>query len=254
MVLEPALVRIMTYNVRSCVGTDGRYDPERVARVIERAAPDVVALQEVDVGLDRTSGHDQAGWLAERLGMRSHFTCARNAGDGRYGNAILSRWPSELYAEACLPTLGGEVRAVQWVRVRHQTQFVELLNTHLSIHFHERLSQVKVLLGSAWILRADLGGPLIVCGDFNAGPLSPVYRRLRAHLVDAQRATRGKVRATWPSLWPFLRIDHVFASPSIEIRHCAVLKDELTRAASDHLPIVVDVALPAPNADLPGEV
>jgi endonuclease/exonuclease/phosphatase family metal-dependent hydrolase len=245
MVLEAAPVRFMTYNVRSCVGTDGCYDPERVAQVIERAAPDVVALQEVDVGLDRTSGHDQAEWLAERLGMRSHFTCARNSGDGQYGNAILSRWPSELYAEACLPTHGGEVRAVQCVRVRHDGGFVELLNTHLSIHLIERLTQVKVLLGSEWILRADRGGPLIVCGDFNSGPLSPVYRRITAHLIDAQRATRHSVRATWPSLLPFLRIDHVFASPSLEVRRCEVLRDKLARRASDHLPIVVDVVLPS---------
>lgn len=245
MLRSAAVVRVMTYNVRSCVGTDGRYDPERTAKVIERAAPDVVALQEVDVGLDRSSGHDQAEWLAERLGMRSHFTCARNSGDGQYGNAILSRQPSELYAEACLPTYWGEVRAVQWVRVKQQGLRMELLNTHLSIHLLERIRQVRVLLGSEWIARADRGAALIVCGDFNSGPLSPVYRRLSQHLVDAQRATRTAVRSTWPSRWPCFRIDHVFASPSIEVRSCEVPDDALARRASDHLPIVVDVGLPA---------
>ena len=43
-------LRVMTYNVHSCVGIDGRLSPRRVARVIARYQPDVVALQEVDVG------------------------------------------------------------------------------------------------------------------------------------------------------------------------------------------------------------
>src|SRR5690606_25634562 len=43
-------LRVMTYNVHSCIGMDGKLDPERIARVIARARPDVVALQELDVG------------------------------------------------------------------------------------------------------------------------------------------------------------------------------------------------------------
>ena len=47
-------LRVMTYNVHSCVGMDGKLDAERIARVIARARPDVVALQELDVGRART--------------------------------------------------------------------------------------------------------------------------------------------------------------------------------------------------------
>lgn len=38
---------IATYNVHDCVGTDGRRDPERVARVIAETGADILALQEV---------------------------------------------------------------------------------------------------------------------------------------------------------------------------------------------------------------
>lgn len=41
--------RVMTYNAHSCVGTDGKLSPERIAQVIASADPDVVALQELDV-------------------------------------------------------------------------------------------------------------------------------------------------------------------------------------------------------------
>ena len=42
----PMTLRVATYNVHACVGTDGRHDPERVASVIDELQADVVALQE----------------------------------------------------------------------------------------------------------------------------------------------------------------------------------------------------------------
>lgn len=70
-------IRVMTYSVRGFIGTDGVYDPERTARVIESATPDVVALQEVDFGRGERHGPDAIAWLAARLKMRSHFTLTR---------------------------------------------------------------------------------------------------------------------------------------------------------------------------------
>ncbi len=37
---------VATYNVHACVGTDGRYDPDRVAAVIAELDADIVAVQE----------------------------------------------------------------------------------------------------------------------------------------------------------------------------------------------------------------
>jgi len=51
---RPAPLRIMTYNVHRCVGVDGRADPRRIAEVIAAYQPDIVALQELDVGRLRT--------------------------------------------------------------------------------------------------------------------------------------------------------------------------------------------------------
>ena len=55
----------MTYNIRGCVGADGKCEPSRVAEVIRAVEPDVVALQEVDVGQGRSGNLDQAQHLAE---------------------------------------------------------------------------------------------------------------------------------------------------------------------------------------------
>ena len=45
---------VMTYNVHSCLGMDGKLSPARIARVIAQCNPDVVALQELDVRRART--------------------------------------------------------------------------------------------------------------------------------------------------------------------------------------------------------
>ena len=89
-------LRVMTYNVHRCVGVDKRLDLERVAEVIAAARPDVVALQELDVGRRRTKGVDQAHGLAELLGMRSHFNAALHVEEERYGDAILTALPERL--------------------------------------------------------------------------------------------------------------------------------------------------------------
>ena len=53
----------MTYNIRGCVGADGKCEPARVADVIRSVDPDVVALQEVDWG--------EVGELRVRIGAHT---------------------------------------------------------------------------------------------------------------------------------------------------------------------------------------
>jgi len=233
---------VLTYNVHSFVGADHVYDPERTARVIESARADVVALQEVDFGRGPRAEHSAVDRLAARLGMRSHFTYTRDGARGHFGNAVLTPHSLELVAEGILPRRRDEARAVQWLKIGSNGLQVHLMNTHLSVSFRERSAQMNALLGAEWAVRArDL--PLVVCGDFNASPWSMVYRRLRRDLKDAQC---GKTRQpTWPSRLPFLRIDHIFVSPEVEVRGTQVVDDRLARLASDHLPLVAELDLPS---------
>lgn len=234
--------RVMTYNVHSCVGTDGKLDPSRIAEVIARSRADVVALQELDVCQRRTQGLHQPQWLAERLEMSVHFTAARHCEEGQYGNAILSRYPLSVMSEGGLPRRRGEQRAVQWVKVSIGELELHVMNTHLSIHFRERLLQIQQLLGAEWIAKSERHLPLVVCGDLNSSQFSPVYRGLRRDLVDAQRANGARAVATWPSRRPLFRIDHLFTSKSIAVLGCEVRRDLLTMTASDHLPLMAELS------------
>jgi endonuclease/exonuclease/phosphatase family metal-dependent hydrolase len=253
----PRHFRLMTYNTHGCVGLDGHCSPERIAAVIARFAPDVVALQEIDVGQKRSGSLDQAQRIAELTGLSAHFTSARDTGGGYYGNALLTHQPFELQAEGILPVRRGEVRAAQWLRLAVDDGYLDVVNTHLSLHFIERFVQFRALfsddphnpLGTHPApfpaLRGELGR-LVLCGDFNAGTLSPLYFLLRRRLHDAQRAPGRRARATFPSRFPVLRLDHVWLGRQLRADAVQVPRDALTRIASDHLPIVVDLSLGGP--------
>ncbi len=244
----------MTYNIHGCVGGDGSCQPRRIAEVIRRVEPDVVALQEVDVGQGRSGRLDQARRLADLTELSAHFTSARETGGGRYGNAILTHHPYELRAEGILPVRHGEVRAAQWLRLSLDHGYLDVVNTHLSLHFRERMIQFRALFSDDPTLPVAQRPPpfpalrgaldhLILCGDFNSGPLSPLYFLLRRRLHDAQRAGGRAARATWPARYPLLRLDHVWVGKALSVERAYVPRDRLTQMASDHLPIVVDLAI-----------
>jgi endonuclease/exonuclease/phosphatase family metal-dependent hydrolase len=236
----------MTYNVHRCIGVDGHLSPARIAEVIARYAPDVVALQELDVARPHTGRLDQPRTLAALLEMRFHFLACVEPGEGQYGNAILSRQPVELVRAGALPRRFpfAERRGAIWARIRVQQRRVQIINTHLGLSRRERLAQVGALLGPDWIGQAGCEAPLVLCGDLNAAPGSLVYRRLAARLRDAQRAQGWMWPAgTWPTIFPTVRIDHVFTSEDIGIEEVIVPRTELTRQASDHFPVVVTAVL-----------
>ncbi|RLB64730.1 MAG: hypothetical protein DRI90_03885 [Deltaproteobacteria bacterium] len=93
---------------------------------------------------------------------------------------------------------------------------------------------------------AQQNGPVVVLGDLNITPFSPSFSRLlaRGKLVNSQRGYG--VQATWPQ-FPW------FMLPGrIPIDHALHSRDVVTRGrslgpamGSDHLPLVVKVALPA---------
>ena len=86
----------------------------------------------------------------------------------------------------------------------------------------------------------------MLCGDFNALPSSPVCRRLRTRLHDAQIELEShRPRRTFSGRFPMARIDHVFVDPAIEVLDLAVPDTELARVASDHLPLIVELRFPA---------
>jgi endonuclease/exonuclease/phosphatase family metal-dependent hydrolase len=179
--------RIMTYNVHRCVGADRKADPRRIANVIASCEPDIVALQELDVGRLRTGGVDQARSIAHHLGMSFHFYPAGQFEEELYGDAILTSLPMRFVKAGRLPGSATlEPRGALWVSVATDGAEIQIINTHLGLVPFERSMQVDALLGPSWISNPSCTEPVILLGDFNAGSQSRVYRRLSTRLRDAQ--------------------------------------------------------------------
>lgn len=244
----------MTYNVHRCLGVDGRLDVGRIAEVIAADAPDIVALQELDVGRARTGGVDQAQEIAERLGMRSRFHAALNVEGELYGDAILTARPERLVKVGALPGLPAlpqlEPRGAVWAVVEVDGAGVpapvQVVNTHLGLLAREQAGQVEALLGRGWL--ASAGEAVILLGDFNATSGSTPYRRVTERLRDAQKLLPGRTVPTFPSMLPMLRIDHVFVGRAIRVNRAWTSTSPQARAASDHLPLIVEFEVDSSRA------
>ncbi|MEN3147577.1 endonuclease/exonuclease/phosphatase family protein [Neorhizobium sp. IRAMC:178] len=236
-------LKILSYNVHSCIGTDRRLDPARVAEVIAAVEPDIIGLQELDVGRSRTGGIDQAHAIASLLQMEFHFHAALNVAEEQYGDAILTALPARMVKGASLPS-HGEQRGALWVEIEAGEHKLQVFNTHLGLLGGDRMRQIGEVLGESWMGAPDCQGkPKILIGDFNAIPLTATYKAVARQMADAPLLSGMKPRATFPSRLPLLRIDHVFVSSEITPIATQVVSTPLSRQASDHLPLLVTVEL-----------
>jgi len=237
----PLRIKVLSYNIHHGRGADGRIDLPRIAAVIERSGADLVALQEVDRGTARSGWVDQAAVLAETLGYQYAFVTAIEYDGGQYGEALLTRGPTQarrgIPLRRRLPEeedrAAIEVVADPWGR-----DSVRFIGTHLS---HEsgttRTEQVVALKTS---LESD-PIPAILAGDFNFVQGSTAYLLMIEGWLDTARRF-GSARDTYPSDRPDRRIDYVFARPKERWRVLSVtVLDE--RVASDHLPLLVELEL-----------
>ncbi|MEO7297077.1 MAG: endonuclease/exonuclease/phosphatase family protein [Verrucomicrobiota bacterium] len=244
--LEGRPLRVMSYNVHSCRGMDGRISPQRIAHVIEMSDPDIVALQEIDVGRIRSRGHDQTQMIADMVGMHAYFCPTVKRGPEHYGHAILSRFPIEIIR---IDTFANEVgskrkepRGALWGCVEIDGVRLHFLSTHLGLGPREQLEQVRELMGKKWIGGIDPDEPVILCGDLNTRPDSAPYRAVNQRLHDVQRDVKNhKPLKTFSAFLPFVRIDHIFVSAHFETEKIQVPQNHWTRVASDHLPLIADL-------------
>lgn len=222
----------MSYNIRNARGADDRVDLARIAAVIASFTPDLVALQEVDAGRERSGGEDQATALAERLGLTATYAVCIERGCERYGIATLSRLPLIESRELALPTLAhrrSEPRRALLTRFTWPApgSTLALINTHLSIVAAERPAQIAAIAD-------DLDDDdVILAGDFNCTPWSAAIRRLHGTLRSATRRTRS-----WPARLPIVPIDHILYGGRLAVIEAGSWTAGGARRASDHLPVV----------------
>ena len=248
-------MRFVSWNVHGAVGTDGRRDPDRIARVLEALAPDVVGLQEVGGARRPDDPDDPAAVYASALGLRHVFGATIHRAGIAYGNAILSRHPVEATRTYDLSVPGREPRGCLRADVAAESSRLHVFVVHLGLSWFEQRRQAMQLLSADILRDAALAFPLVLLGDFNA-PFNrtTVPRWLRRQLTDCAESAGG-ASPTFPSRFPLLRLDRVYVDSAFRVARCAPDRSPLARKASDHLPLVVDLELlqharPAPPARL----
>ena len=250
-----ARLTCVTYNIHSGVGTDGRYDLARIGRVLAAARAQIVALQELDCGVARSAHDDQSGVLARRLAAGSSFCPVRPHEQGSFGMAVLSPFAvlhQQHYDLSHHPD--REPRSCQRVDLAVGPGAVlHVFNCHLGLAVRERAFQRNRMLSDAILLSQDVRHPVLLMGDFNDSPISVVHRSLRKHFTDAFAAVGRRWGPTFTAGPLKLRLDRIYCSPAIRVLDCRVRDDALTRAASDHRPVVasLEITWPAPTVDTP---
>lgn len=181
-----SVFRVMSYNIHSAVGPDGKANTRRIADYIVDQDVDLVCLNEVPRNwASRASGRDVIGELAQETGMSFVFSnnITSLTGNDEFGNAILSKFPVLLRDHRLLPVVGdNEQRGWLKAIVDVNGKFLSFWTTHLDFHADntERLMCGTNL--NTWL--ADETLPVILGGDFNDTPNTPIYDLLEQKWAD----------------------------------------------------------------------
>jgi len=228
---EPAVLRVLTWNLHHGEGVDGKLDLNRIAACIRESQADVVALQEIEYMTGRTGQVDQPRELGRLCGLSSVFGKNLDFQGGGYGNAVLSRFPVRSSFNRRLPILdNGEPRGVLVVELEipRLPQPCLVLCTHLD----HRTADSERRLGAGTIrdlIATRQGVPALLAGDLNDIPESPV---LQLFLKDWEWLQSTPL-PTIPVTRPERQIDFILTRPLNRWRLTeARVLDEAT--ASDH--------------------
>lgn len=233
------VIRVLCYNIHHGEGIDGKLDLERIAKLIVDTKADLVGLQEVDRGVERTQKRDLPAELARLTGLQVVFERNIVHQGGDYGNAILSRFPIRSSKNTHYRMLrAGEQRGLLETVVEIHGREVLFANTHIDYRpdDSERLLNVDEMKRAVEAARPR---PAIVVGDFNSVPGSRTHEKMKTFLIDTWEVAGRGDGATSPTRKPSKRIDYIYVSREFEPLEVRVLRSE----ASDHLPVLAELRL-----------
>ncbi len=215
---------LATYNIHRCVGTDGRYDPARIAAVLRELDADVMALQEVDA--PGQHGLELLHRLAEEVKLTPIAGPTLLERKGHRGNAILTRCAPEEVRLIDLSQPRREPRGAIDLDIMCDGQRLQVIAAHLGLKPAERRAQVEHLLTHFGTKHC------VLMGDLNEWFLWGKPLRWIKAIFGHTPALR-----TFPSPFPVFALDRIWVRPAATVMHMEVHKSALSLKASDHLPL-----------------
>lgn len=242
-----SVFRLISFNIHKGIGgRDRRYRLERIMDLIEAESPDLICLQEVDRNVRRSRHHNQPALFVDRFQPASHlFQLNVHLRSGGYGNLVLSRWPMRSHHHVSLSRLRLKPRGAQLAVIETPRGLLHLVHWHLGLSDRERHWQVRRVLEHHHFLSAqDL--PTLMVGDTNDWRNTLASGPFEVHRFRQVTAPPSRFRS-FPAWLPTLSLDKAFVRGPIEIHKAHVLRNRLSRDASDHLPLVIDFGLVGPR-------
>ncbi len=234
------IVKVLSFNILHGATTRGDFDLAAIAKVINDADPDFVALQEVDFQTNRALKYDLVTELGWRVKMAPIFGRAMDYDGGEYGEGVLSKYTFLQTRNVALPfSLGNEPRAaLEIITLLPSGDTIAFIGTHLDHLKNEkdRVAQAKKI-NQAFSSNIY---PTILAGDLNAVPGSTPINILEE--MWSSSYDKRNPEPTFPSDNPTKKIDYVMFYPKDKWK---VLKTEVIQdsIASDHCAYLVTIEL-----------
>jgi endonuclease/exonuclease/phosphatase family metal-dependent hydrolase len=239
------LLTAVSYNIHQCVGTDGKRDPHRIARVIQDTKADIIGLQEVDFNPGEKKSH-QLDYLAEATGMRAVAGPTIRRADIEFGNALLSCREIIAVRFHDLTVVRRQPRGVIDAEIVCDGKIIRVLVTHFGLALNERRRQAQSLVRILRQPKANYALTLVI-GDINEWrPRGFALYSLDSHMGKAPS------RRTFPSFFPVFALDRIWVKPRSALLQVKIANHGLARTASDHLPVLATVNLSIPSRPSPG--
>jgi endonuclease/exonuclease/phosphatase family metal-dependent hydrolase len=224
-------LRVVSYNIQSLRGEEAS-----LAGVVRELAPHVLVVQE---GLSWANPLTWCANLARRFGLAHAVGGLPGLGNVVFAAAgviVRERWIVR-YPLA----FGHHPRGAVFARCSFGSAAFVVAGSHLSTDAGTRLLQARLLKDG--ISKAAVSTPVVLGVDVNETPAGPAWRTLAEGLVDAAEATGKEDVPTFPASAPVRRLDAIFLDPRWSVLDYRVLDTERAIVASDHLPVLADVAL-----------
>ncbi|WP_088052386.1 endonuclease/exonuclease/phosphatase family protein [Virgibacillus dakarensis] len=243
---------VATYNLHAGIGTDGKYDLDRIAATIRDMDAEVIGLQEVDVHWgDRSNNENTIKLLAEKLDMEYFFAPIydfdpASAGEPRrqYGVAILSKYPIVSAANRNITRLSTQdpdpepklAPGFLEAQININGANVWFYVTHLDYRGDPSVREMQVQDMLKVMSEHQYN---ILVGDMNAAAEADELQPLFLWFSDSWAMTESGNGYTYPAASPEKRIDMILASPRMKVNNVQVYSS----LASDHLPVAADITL-----------
>ncbi len=235
-------LKLATWNIHYGIGSDRRFDIDRIIAVLNAIDADIVGLQEV--GWHRRTHHriDHFAYLRDHTDYSVVEGLVRDPLRSRFGNALLTRFPVTGTQWIDLKIRGHVPRAASLAELQHPVTPLRAVVLHLGLATWERERQARRLMetlyGGAATKQTSTAPPTALLGDFN-------MLRARSPVTDifADRFPFCVRLPTYPVRRPRLSLDRIYLSGEWEIQDARVFDEGPALHASDHQPLVAEARL-----------